>query len=67
MFRVFGAIVTLLPMLAMALWLNGCVVHEHCATCGHYYGGGHWHYAPHHVHGPGCGHVLRGGVWVTVP
>ncbi len=54
-------------MLAIAPWLNGCVVHEHSATCGHYYEGGHWYYAPHHVHGPGCGHELRGGVWVTVP
>ena len=60
-------LVTLAWITTLALLGGGCVVHEHSATCSHYYGHGHWVNAPHHVHGPSCGHMLRGGVWVTVP
>ncbi|HEY6166454.1 MAG TPA: hypothetical protein VI454_00350 [Verrucomicrobiae bacterium] len=58
----------LIPTLALAALLSGCVVpeHRHSASCGHYYSGGRWYYVPNHVHSPDCGHVFRGGIWVTI-
>jgi hypothetical protein len=49
---------------ALALFLTGCVVHEHYHRDYGYYRAGP---PAHHHHYPGCGHEFHGGVWITVP